>query len=237
MEDNLIKAIEAYENGIKMNIIEVLYNIKAATLYYHLRKLNKTKPKGTGRIMSDDVKKKMSEQKKGNKNPNFGKYEEWMKKGLEIGRSKEARKLAAVKISVSMKKRWEEGFYNSNNYGGNAAIFIIEGKICKGKNERNYILKYKKDFPCILNNVLPIKTDYGVYTPDFDFGEYFIELKSTHTYDVLQGLYNYKKTEVGSLKQLQKINWVSDNIKPVRIIINYKNDYYSEEEYKKIKYD
>lgn len=233
MDKIIEEAIIEYELGKKANEVAEKYNIKLSTLYYNLRKLNKTRPQGTGRIVSQDVKNKMSKLMSGVNNPNYGKFEDWMRKGLEIGQNMSLNENSIEKIRKATKKNWGNGIYDSNNYGGNARLYEIDGRICKGKNEKKFVLENKENNPWVLNKVDSIITPYGVYTPDFENKNFYIELKSTHTYDVLMGLYDYKKNKKGNLNQLKKINWVSENIKEVKIIIFYKNSFLSEDEYKK----
>lgn len=163
------EALELYNTGLKGKDIEDKLGIKRTTFFYNLKLRGfKPRPKGSGRIVSHEVKKKMSETMLGSNNPNFNKYEQWMEKGLVIGQKRIFTKEEKKIVSDKAKKRWCDGIYDSNNYGGNAKIYIIDGRKCKGKNEYNYIIKNKEKFPLILNKVEQIKTPHGVYTPDFD---------------------------------------------------------------------
>lgn len=68
-----------------------------------------------------------------------------------------------------------------------------------------------------------IKTPYGNYTPDFDFGDKFIEIKSDFTLKVCKGeLPQVDGTY--SDKQWKKIQWANENKKPIEIIVLEKND-------------
>jgi hypothetical protein len=65
-------------------------------------------------------------------------------------------------------------------------------------------------------NTGPIKTEFGYYKPDFEYDDFFVDVKSTFTLKVLLGLSSYSKNKKSNPKQLLKI---SENIKPIRIIL------------------
>ena len=102
-------------------------------------------------------------------------------------------------------------------------FYIINGLECQGTYEKHYIETL------ILNNLeLPKKpknilTPYGWYTPDFEFNDKFIEIKSIYTYKMMVGeIKNYG----GKFDDIQhkKAIWVNDNIKPLEIKIINKKD-------------
>jgi transposase len=68
-----------------------------------------------------------------------------------------------------------------------------------------------------------IKTPYGNYTPDFDFGDKFIEIKSDFTLRVCKGEMPHVDGTYSD-KQWKKIQWANENKKPVEIIVLEKND-------------
>lgn len=67
------------------------------------------------------------------------------------------------------------------------------------------------------------KTPHGNYVPDFDFGDKFIEIKSDFTLKVCKGEMP-KSDGTYSDEQWKKIKWISENKKPVEIIVLEKND-------------
>jgi len=91
------------------------------------------------------------------------------------------------------------------------------GKV-QGTFEKLYI-----DNLLINNKTLPnipkgIRTDNGLYFPDFEFQDRYIEIKSPFTYEIFEGkIAGFDKTT--STKQKEKLLWVSKNIKPVELII------------------
>jgi hypothetical protein len=88
--------------------------------------------------------------------------------------------------------------------------FNINGLNCQGNCERLYIEGLIKE-----NKELPIKartvcTKYGFYSPDFEFEDEYIEVKSTYTYSLLKKINN---------KQYLKIKETANLLKPVRILV------------------
>jgi len=67
-----------------------------------------------------------------------------------------------------------------------------------------------------------IKTPYGMVFIDFEYSSYFVEIKSTFTFDKL-----VKERELEN-SQLRKIMWVNDNIKPVKILVEIERHTFSD---------
>jgi hypothetical protein len=65
----------------------------------------------------------------------------------------------------------------------------------------------------------PLKTDLGTYTPDFEFPDFYVEVKSRFTYDVLIGKSSYSKNKKSNPNQLEKLIYISKNVKKVRICL------------------
>lgn len=91
------------------------------------------------------------------------------------------------------------------NKGGRTTFYKYKDLIVQGKYELYFvILNYDK----IQNKPKPIKTPFGFYSPDFDMGGYFVEIKSSYTFkNCVKGI------------QIKKIKWVSNNVKKVVIEI------------------
>jgi hypothetical protein len=109
--------------------------------------------------------------------------------------------------------------YGKSNGFGKCNQFLVNGLICDGTHEKFYIewlLSRGKDIPVSLES---IKTDIGYYTPDFEYDEYYIDVKSIFTLKVLLGFSSYSKTKKSNPKQLLKMKYINDNIKPVKIIL------------------
>lgn len=71
-----------------------------------------------------------------------------------------------------------------------------------------------------------ISTPFGKYTPDFDCGSFFVEVKGPHTWMVALGLVSIlenarnpslaKKTDTS----LKKMRWVNENVMPVLVFVD-----------------
>lgn len=109
--------------------------------------------------------------------------------------------------------------YGKSNGLGKCIQFLVNGLVCDGTHEKFYIewlLSEDEDIPVGVNS---IKTDIGFYTPDFEFDEYYVDVKSIFTLKVLLGFSSYSKTKKSNPKQLLKIKYINDNIKPIKIIL------------------
>ena len=110
------------------------------------------------------------------------------------------------------------GFYSRGP--GRCKEFTVAGIKCYGTFEKKYIeilVSSNMDLPKNVDE--SILTDYGSYTPDFEFPDFYVEVKSRFTYDVLIGKKSYSKNRKSSPDQLNKISWVSNNLKKIRIAI------------------
>ena len=90
---------------------------------------------------------------------------------------------------------------------------------CQGRKELRYLkecARYKRELPIKPERV---KTPFSYYTPDFEYPDRYIEIKSKHTFDVCRGLVAYKGLGEPSGKQWQKILFTAKNIKPIEIIV------------------
>ena len=97
--------------------------------------------------------------------------------------------------------------------------YICEGLKCQGKKELRFLkecVRYKKTLPIKADR---IQTPDGYYTPDFEYYEEYIEIKSLGTFKVMLGLEAYKGIGEPSDLQFRKIKWVAKNIKPIAIIV------------------
>jgi hypothetical protein len=111
---------------------------------------------------------------------------------------------------------------------GRCKEFLVHGLKCYGSSEKKYIeilLGENQKLPS--NTEISIETEYGTYTPDFEFDDFYVEVKSTFTYAVLIGEKSYSKNRESNPNQLKKIQWVSENLKKVMValidgeILNY----------------
>jgi hypothetical protein len=96
------------------------------------------------------------------------------------------------------------------------------GLKCQGRKELKFLkecVRYKKQLPTKPERV---KTPYTYYTPDFEYEDRYIEIKSKHTLDVSRGIKAYKGLGTASDLQWTKICWVAKNIKPIEIIVYLK---------------
>jgi len=122
--------------------------------------------------------------------------------------------------SKQLKTRLEKngGLYTKNH--GRCQMHVIKNIKCYGSFEKKYIEILLKNNLCLPKNVeKSIETNIGTYTPDFEFDKFYVEVKSRFTYEVLIGNKSYSKSKKSNPKQAEKIKWVSQNIKEVRIAI------------------
>lgn len=233
MEEHLLKqAISFYENGMSGSDIEKLLNVK--NFYYYFKKQGGViRPLSSSRKPhTEETKKKQSIGKLGNLNPNYKKLpNEKQVESLKKGRGNKSEKIKKL-MSIKRKESWALGKYSERpNLGGKSKIYYVDGRMCKGKNEKLYLELNKETFPELLKTPKYINTPYGNYTPDFELKEYYIELKSEWTYKVFVGVCDFLGNESLETKQLFKLKWVNDNIKPVKILVNYKNIFLQEKEF------
>lgn len=98
-------------------------------------------------------------------------------------------------------------------------FYTEQGLKCQGRKE----LRFVKE--CVRYNwVLPIKperieTPHGYYTPDFEYEEMYIEIKSKGTFQVMLGEKAYKGIGETSDLQWRKIKWVAEHVKPIELIV------------------
>lgn len=102
---------------------------------------------------------------------------------------------------------------------GSKSQFILTriGKV-QGSFEVAYlqgIIKKGLDLPKI---GCTVQTPYGLYFPDFEYDDRFIEVKSKFTWDVCNGIEPNPKG-IKTNRQRKKIDWTSKYIKPVEIVI------------------
>jgi hypothetical protein len=123
--------------------------------------------------------------------------------GRKLNLSDEERKRRAnhVKSNINAKG------LNVEN-GNYCKFYEVDGLRIQGRWELAYILNLKA-----LGLPLPTKskiilTPTGAYTPDFEFDDYFVEVKSAYTIRTCR-----------TNGQFEKIKWVSNNIKKVRIVL------------------
>lgn len=158
-----------------------------------------------GREKSEKERKELSERMSGSNHYNFGiKYSDEL----------------CEKLSVSQKQRWanytpeerevaKNAVIKNSEKGGICKWFSVDGILLQGRYELFYILNLKEN-----NLKLPIShptwlnTPYGNYQPDFEFENYYLEIKSAYT---------FQRKE--NKNQIKKINWVSKNIKKVIVKI------------------
>ena len=95
-------------------------------------------------------------------------------------------------------------------------------KTCVGAVQGSFEVAFLQQ--CINNgSQLPatgssVQTPYGLYYPDFEYPENFVEIKSPFTWDICQGLRENAKGVKTDI-QHRKIKWVDKNVKPVKIFV------------------
>lgn len=160
---------------------------------------------------------KCPQRNKGENNPMFEstRTEEWKKKHSEFMKGNkyglDNHSLKGVKRNFSeehknnirkhLKRLNERGFENK---GGRCKWYEYKGLKVQGRYELYFLMTSKLK----LTKPKPIKTPFGFYTPDFETNDFYIEIKSTYTFKTCR-----------NTKQFDKIKWVNDNIKKVKIKI------------------
>jgi hypothetical protein len=120
-------------------------------------------------------------------------------------------------IQKSILKKIEK--YGKSNGLGKCKQFIVEDLICDGTHEKFYVEYLLLEGKKLPKNTKSIKTDFGYYTPDFEFDEFYVDIKSTFTLKVLLGFSSYSKNKKSNPKQLLKIKYIDKNFKPIKIIL------------------
>lgn len=98
-------------------------------------------------------------------------------------------------------------------------FYSFEGLKCQGKKELRFLkecVRYKKPLPIKPER---IKTPDSYYTPDFEYPEMFIEVKTLGSFRACLGLESFRGQTVISDLQWRKIKWVALNVKPIHIVI------------------
>ena len=128
----------------------------------------------------------------------------------------DAKEIKQKQVNSRIEKN--NGIYH--NGPGRCKEFLVGGLKCYGTAEKKYIeilIENNLDLP--KKPTSSIKTKYGAYTPDFEFNNFYIEVKSTFTYDVLRGKSSYSKNKKSNPNQLKKLLYISENIKPIKICL------------------
>ena len=102
---------------------------------------------------------------------------------------------------------------------GSKSQFIetIIGKV-QGSYEVAYLQKLFIENVSLPKPATKVKTPYGLYFPDFEYEDRFVEIKSEFTWKVCKGEIPNPKGKLDN-KQYCKIQWTHENIKPVEVII------------------
>lgn len=102
---------------------------------------------------------------------------------------------------------------------GSKSQFIetILGKV-QGSFELAYLQRCINNHSSLPQKATSVRTPMGVYFPDFEYEDRFVEIKSPFTWDVCRGFEKNPKGVKSDL-QYQKIQWTSKTVKPVEIVI------------------
>lgn len=146
-------------------------------------------------------------------------YKEKLKKSLSDSNwSKREDAKEIKKRQVDSRIKNNGGVYHKGP--GRCEEFEVAGLKCYGSSEKKYIeILIKENLNLPTKPEFSIKTEYGTYTPDFEFEDFYVEVKSTFTYDVLIGKKSYSKNKKSNPNQLKKLQWVSLNRKKVKIAL------------------
>jgi len=122
------------------------------------------------------------------------------------------------KISKASRESW--GSPERTPVIGKSRTFKTKIGNVLGSYEVAYLQdKINKNLPLPLPNKKKIKTPVGWYTPDFEYENTFIEIKSEFTLV-------RSKEEIGKDggNQWDKIQWVNKNVKPVEVVVLEKKE-------------
>jgi hypothetical protein len=112
----------------------------------------------------------------------------------------------------------ERKMANGEYLGLRCKVYNIQGLNCQGGSEKAYIELLIRENKPLPTNATHQPTPLGIYHPDFEYNNKFIEVKSEYTYKIFNGdLANIN--EKISLNQKEKATWVSRNLKPVEVIV------------------
>lgn len=100
-----------------------------------------------------------------------------------------------------------------------AKIRQIHGLKVRGNKEKFYIESLVSGGTDLPRNCTHINTPIGRYTPDFEYDDYYVEIKGGGTWKVLLGKESYIRGGKCSDLQWRKIQWVASNVKPIKIFI------------------
>jgi hypothetical protein len=103
--------------------------------------------------------------------------------------------------------------------------YEINGIKCQGKLELAVAtLLFERNMT--FTRGIAVTTPYGKYTPDFDCGEFYIEVKGMNTWlkacgvvPYMENARNEKLAEISN-NSLKKMEWVDINVKHVYILID-----------------
>lgn len=164
------------------------------------------------------------------------------------------------KVSFTSKKRWNNEEYKNrlkksikrswdnlsqeqkeiriqkslDNGAGICDFFSQNGYKVQGHSEKRYIQYLKQNnlsLP-LIKNKKAVNTPLGLYFPDFEFEDYYVEIKSSYTFSKLINKLSYDGKKEN--KQLDKILWTSNNIKEVKIFIETKQNNFIEAKMKEL---
>lgn len=116
---------------------------------------------------------------------------------------------AKQKIREKLIKRINAGKINGSP---KCSIYEYNGYKVQGRSELKWIKQY---YDLIIENKKKgIETPFGFYFPDFETEDYYVEVKSRYTYELML-----------NKPQFEKIKFVSNNYKPVKLFIDDGNEW------------
>ncbi len=153
--------------------------------------------------------KKLSEVNKGKK-----RSEESKRKQSQTNTGKKQSEETKIKRAKTRMEKMAKGEY----LGVKCKMYNIVGLSCQGGSEKAYIEKLIKENKPLPQKAMFVSTPLGIYHPDFEYSDKYIEIKSDFTYKMFNGEITNIDNHI-SLNQKEKATWVSQNIKPVELIV------------------
>ena len=239
--DEEIRKIELlYSQGMGCAKIGEIFKLSKRPILELLRKrnlLNKGTSDGRKIVLTENQEKKIYElYHNENKNPtqiakNLQLSLPFIDKFLQTSgyRRNKAEAMRVLKTGVKLPKKTVQNMIKAQKKisdsgkrkqtGGICKVFEIEGIFCHGTFEKFFLEKLLKENKPLPKNCEPVKTPYGMYYPDFQVNNHYVEIKSDYTYEILLGKEKNRWSKKFDFIQLKKIEWVNENIRKVDIIV------------------
>jgi len=239
-EQEIQKIEQLYRQGMGCARIGEIFNLSKRPILQLLRErnlLNEGRSNGKKIVLTENQKKKIYKfYHNENKNStqiaqNLQLSVSFIDKFLQTSgyRRSKAEAMRILKTGAKLPKKTVQNMTNAQRKlsnsggrkqtGGICKVFEVEEVFCNGTFEKFFLEKMIKENKTVPKNCEPIKTPYGMYYPDFQVNNHYVEIKSDYTYQILLGKEKNRWSKKFDFVQLKKIKWVNRNIRKVDIIV------------------